>query len=344
MEEHPKSWKKHLKESLLIFVVGICFNLLFCPQCVFHLAYSWQDFLFTGFLWVLLWKGNEWMAEFPNRFISWKEQPMLRMVVGLLGHIVYSFLASVVLFQVFEFLINGQFKSLNLQQLVGFNFTVVVISVVISLFMTARSFLLSWRDLAVEHEKLKAESMASRFASLKAQVNPHFLFNSLNVLSGLVYQDADLSAQFIKKLSEVYRYVLDRQEEELVPLAEELEFVESVVFLQKIRFGENLKVCMDVPQVNEYVVPPVALQMLLENAIKHNVITAEKPLHIQLKIEGDNLIVSNTLQPKTVMKDSLGIGLENIRRRYGFLTDRPVEVSQTETAFIVKLPLISQQA
>ncbi len=342
MEEEVKSWQTHLKEAVFIFGIGMVSNLLFCPECLLHLAYSWHDFVFTGLLWVGLWKGNEWVAEFPNKYISWKERPTTRMIVGLLGHIIYSFLASVVLLQLFEFALNGHFRALNLRDLVGFNLTVVVISVVISLFLTARSFLFSWRDLAVEHEKLKVESMASRFASLKAQVNPHFLFNSLNVLSGLVYQDADLSAQFIKKLSEVYRYVLDRQEEELVSLSEELEFVASVVFLQKIRFGENLKVSIDISANEAYYVPPVALQMLLENAIKHNAITTEKPLEIQLKTEGDYLVVSNTLQPKMTMKDSLGIGLENIRRRYGFLTNKPVEVIPTDGAFIVKLPLIVQ--
>ncbi|MCB0630324.1 MAG: histidine kinase [Saprospiraceae bacterium] len=343
MEDPPKSLRKHLKETLLIFMIGMLTTFLFCSNCYELFPRSWKYFVYSGVLWVVLWKGNEWMANFPNRFVDWRQQPMLRFVIGIIGHIIYTFIASIAVDQLFELLETGRFEHLSWRQLINFNLPSVIVALIISLFLTARSFLYSWRDLAIQHEKLKLESMASRFASLKAQVNPHFLFNSLNVLSGLVYKDADLSAQFIRKLAEVYRYVLDRQEEELVPIQEELEFVRSVVFLQRIRFGEHLHVQFDVPDNASFLVAPMALQMLIENAIKHNIISAASPLRITIRVEGDDLVISNNLQHKKVVKDSLGIGLENIKKRYDFLTDRPVEVLQVDEQFIVKLPIIQSQ-
>lgn len=341
MEDAPKLPAQHIKESLAIFLIGLCTTILVCRSCYARLPESWPAFAYSGTLWVVLWKGNEWVANFPNRFVGWEQQPMRRFVIGILGHIVFTFIASIAVDQMFELLMNGQFERLSWRQLLNFNLPAVIIALIISLFMTARSFLISWRELAIQNEKLKLESMTSRFASLKAQVNPHFLFNSLNVLSGLVYKDADLSAQFIRKLAEVYRYVLDRQEEELVPIAEELEFVQSVVFLQRIRFGEHLHVHLKVSEQASFLVAPLALQMLIENAIKHNIISAKSPLHITIQVEADQLVISNNLQQKTVVKDSLGIGLENIKKRYSFLTDRPVEICQSDEQFIVKLPIIA---
>lgn len=319
---------------------GMASNSLFCWECLKHLQDTWTDFVYTGLMWVFLWKGNELMANLPNRFLSWKEYPATRLFVGIVVHITYTLLASLMIYQVINLVENGQMKALSFMQVINYNFFAVLVTIVVTLFLTARSFLLSWRDLAIEHEQLKAESMASRLASLKAQVNPHFLFNSLNVLSGLVYRDADLSAQFIKKLSEVYRYVLDRQEEELVSIRQELEFVDSIIFLQRIRFGEHLYIHQDIPAGADFLVAPMALQMLIENAIKHNVISAAQPLHIRIRAGEDYLSVSNNLQPKKELGASLGIGLENIRKRYGFLTEKPVVVRRQDGQFLVELPII----
>lgn len=340
MAATTKNWKRHLWQSLLLFVFGLGNTLLFCSQCIKYLDNTWDDFLYNGLLWVFLWKGNELIADFPDRFISWQEHPIRRLWVSIIGHVFYTLIASMALYQMVRFLADGQFRALSMSQFFNYNFTAVIITIIITLFLTARSFLISWRDLAVAHEQLKAESIASRLASLKAQVNPHFLFNSLNVLSGLVYRDADLSAQFIKKLSEVYRYVLDRQEDELVPIKEEIEFVNAVIFLQRIRFGAHLHVAQEIPEDRRFLVAPLALQMLIENAIKHNVISAAQPLYIRIFLEGDYLIVSNNLQPKKNLSESLGIGLENIKKRYHFLTNRPVIISEENEHFTVKLPII----
>lgn len=340
MSKSLKTRKRHAIEALGIFLFGMASIAVFCRECLWHLPQTWQDFVYSGLMWMFLWKGNELLAVFPNRFLPWKEYPVRRLIVGIAVHLSYTLIAATLILEGRIFMEEGSFRTLSLEEIVSNHSIAVLIAILITLFLTARSFLLSWRDLAVEHEQLKTESMASRLASLKAQVNPHFLFNSLTVLSGLVYRDADLSARFIKKLSEVYRYVLDQQEEMLVPVGEELAFVESVVFLQRIRFGEHLHVHCRIPADATFLVAPMALQMLIENAIKHNIISEQHPLHIRISAEEGYLVVSNNLQPKQDLRERLGIGLENIRKRYGFLTERPVRVERQNGQFLVKLPVI----
>ena len=337
-------WKKHLRESLLVFLFGMIFNWIFgCPKCIFNLAETWQDFVFTGIFWLVLWKGNEAVAGIPDRFLSWKERPMLRFLVGIAAHISYTFLASVVVNQIFSLIETGALNPSNWKQLLGSNFFTIIIALIITLFLTAKEFLISWRDLAVQHEQLRAEALSYRISLLKSQINPHFLFNSLNVLVGLVYKDPDLSAKFIQQLAEVYRYVLAQQDEDLVPIEQEISFTRSVIFLQKIRFGESLDVSLDISGSASFLVPPLAIQILIENAIKHNIISSAQPLHISLYLEDEYLVVTNNLQLKEEVRHTLGVGLENIRNRYHMLTGKEVLVIKDAHRFTVKLPKIKSK-
>jgi LytS/YehU family sensor histidine kinase len=162
----------------------------------------------------------------------------------------------------------------------------------------------------------------------------------LNALTNLVYQDQDKAAKFIKQLSEVYRYVLDSRDKEVVSIQEELKFLESYLFLQHIRFGDKLNVQIDIPRKDGRVAP-LALQMLFENAIKHNVISEEDPLTIHIYRQDENLVVENTLKRKQILaEDSSGLGLENIKRRYEFLSDKKVVVEETASKFKVTVPIL----
>ena len=195
----------------------------------------------------------------------------------------------------------------------------------------------------MEAEKYQKESIAAQYNSLKNQVNPHFLFNSLNALTNLVYEDQNKAAKFIKQLSEVYRYVLDTQSKEVVSLKEELDFLESYLFLQKIRFGNNLKIEVDLSGIRS-MVAPLALQLLIENAIKHNIVSSDDPLTIKLTGQGKFIVVENDLQRKASLGEpSQGIGLENIRNRYKFLSLTPVEIIEADAKFIVKIPIIEAE-
>ena len=192
----------------------------------------------------------------------------------------------------------------------------------------------------LEAEQFKKISIEAQFEALRNQINPHFLFNSFNVLSSLVYKDPDTSAKFIAQLSHVYRYLLYSQEKKVVALRDEMEFIKAYLFLLEIRFGENLIIKINELEDKEYYIAPATLQMLIENAIKHNVVSRKAPLTIDIYKEADVLVVSNNLQLKEVKEPSTQVGLKNILSRYLFLTDREVTIREENNLFTVRIPLL----
>lgn len=296
--------------------------------------YLWVTF-FSSVLWVSLWVGNELLTIFISSKISWVEFPLKRFIIGVTSTVLYTVSVVMIIVLVWERVMHFRFGSYF--EMV---FTSLIITFFISLFLHGKEFLVRWKAAAVDAEASKRESMMAQYESLKSQVNPHFLFNSLNALTNLVYEDQDKAAKFIKQLSEVYRYVLDTRNREVVGLEEELQFLKAYLFLQQIRFGDKLQIKIELSGV-ESPVAPLAFQMLIENAIKHNVISHEDPLTIRLYSTQNYLVVENNLQKKSVLReDSPGIGLDNIRKRYAFLSDRPIEVNQTEKLFSVRLPIL----
>jgi len=215
----------------------------------------------------------------------------------------------------------------------------IIICTIIMLFFTARGFLLAWRQTAINAEKLQREHVISQYEALKNQVNPHFLFNSLNALSSLVYDDPKKAIEFINRLSDVYRYVLDSKDKEVVSLSEELLFIRSYIFLLETRFENNLTANIDADG-NSGHIPPMALQMLIENAVKHNEISDEHTLNIYVYKKNNYVYVENNLTPKMLNDDATGIGLHNIKARYGVLSDLPVKIERTEEIFSVGLPIL----
>jgi two-component system, LytTR family, sensor kinase len=193
-----------------------------------------------------------------------------------------------------------------------------------------------------EKEEIEKSFALAQFESLKNQVNPHFLFNSLNVLSSLVHIDADLSEKFIGQLARSYRYLLEQKDNELVLLKTEIDFVHSFTFLLKIRFEEKLQVNIHLDaHIMQYYVAPLTLQLLIENAVKHNIISTETPLIIDIYNEGEeNLIVSNNLQPREQQLPSTGVGLKNIKDRYKLMTQRATEFYIENNKYLAKIPLL----
>ena len=199
-------------------------------------------------------------------------------------------------------------------------------------------------SLLVKAEQQKKAHILSQFETLKNQVNPHFLFNSLNALSSLVHEDPDLAEQFISKLTRVYRYVLDLKEEDVVQLSEEINFVENYFFLQQIRFGNSLQLYIQLSSDSSYKkIPPLTLQILVENAIKHNIASREQPLRVELFSEGDDLlVVRNNYQKRQDGVESTGLGLANLRARYKFLSERQPEFYLQNDHYIAKVPLLDE--
>lgn len=200
-------------------------------------------------------------------------------------------------------------------QLVTF---ITIITLIVSLVMLLLNAFEMWKRSIVEKELIEKENVRSQLESLRTQINPHFLFNSLNALQSLIETDPQKSKEFIQQLAKVYRYVLEHKNELVVELKEEMEFIESYIYLNKIRFGVNLEFSANLQSADmDKFIPPLTLQILIENAIKHNIISNDKPLHIEINSTDYNAIqVINNLQLRTEKPESTGIGLHNLTERY----------------------------
>lgn len=193
-------------------------------------------------------------------------------------------------------------------------------------------------------EQLEKEQVISQNESLKSQINPHFLFNSLNVLSSLIHEDTNKAEEFIEEFASIYRYVLDVSNKQVVPLKKELDFIHSYFFLQKIRLGDSLKIDIRLNEdiIDLFVILPLSLQLLVENAIKHNKISKGNPLTISIEMDNNYLVVKNNLQIRNENIVSTGIGLKNVRERYFLYNKSQPIFEQINNEFIAKIPLIKE--
>ncbi|NUN99914.1 MAG: histidine kinase [Saprospiraceae bacterium] len=198
-----------------------------------------------------------------------------------------------------------------------------------------------WKNALLEQERVKQEHVRSQLEGLRSQVNPHFLFNSLNTLMSIIPDDSQLAVSYLQRLSKVFRYVLENRDEQLIALETELDFIEHYIFLQKERFRENLRISIELPEnVKNLRIIPLSLQILFENAIKHNIVSEKKPLSVEVFVRGNKLVVRNNLQRKSQVMDSTKFGIENIRNRYRFFTEETVEVQEDAQHFTVAIPLL----
>lgn len=334
-QKRSGSWIwRELLEAAILGTVGVVMTWLglTCRNCYDTRREFWIVASFAGFTWILLWKGNAYIAGYIGRKHSWIDKPIRPLIIGILATSIYTTAALHLMGYIYLLAFGVNFTP-------GAMYSIIV-TMFITLFMQGRSFLLNWKQSVIDSEKLKKETIAAQYESLKNQVNPHFLFNSLNALTNIV-ADNQQAVKFIKQLSEVYRYVLETRDREVVSISEELDFLRSYLYLQQMRFGGKLRVNIGV-EGREMSVPPLALQMLIENAIKHNIVSEEDPLSIDIRDDGRHIVVENNIQRKSSSSEpSTGIGLENISKRYAFLTKEPVQVSDTGNRFVVRLPVLN---
>lgn len=202
------------------------------------------------------------------------------------------------------------------------------------------------RALQQKMQELKQEVVTSKYKSLKNQISPHFLFNSLNTLTSLMYEDRDLASDFVSRLASSYRYILDNREEDLVSLEKELNFLDSFIFMMNVRHEQAIKITTDIHQdADKFLIPTLSLQMLVENALKHNYYSKEHPLRIEIFTVGTiGIVVSNNLQKRDTTEPSTKLGLQNIRKRYSFYTNQEVTVEESDEHFKVTMPLLRSGA
>jgi two-component system, LytTR family, sensor kinase len=198
-------------------------------------------------------------------------------------------------------------------------------------------------ETGIMAEKYKKDSIESKFNNLKNKINPHFLFNTFNALSEVIEEDPPKASKLVSELTDVYRYVFDYQETNWVSLKREVDFIYSYINLFKMRFEDNLVTDITIPtEYLDYNIAPLTLQILVENAVKHNIISSKKPLKIAIEAKNNSIVVRNTLQLKSIINSGSSFGLKNLKERYKHLTSNEVDISQTNEEFIVKVPLIKE--
>ncbi|WP_134200595.1 histidine kinase [uncultured Algoriphagus sp.] len=299
---------------------------------------------FWGFFVSLIYTSVFWNGAVLI-FYAWRRQfPDIRdtpkkIILTLLSLTIFISLGSVILDSVFQ-PGSGNFFSLeDFMNGIPFSF---LASFFIGTIYEASYFFENWKESFRQNEELKNQQIRTQFEVLQNQMSPHFLFNSLNTLTTLIAENPELAIDFTQNLSEVYRYILKQKDRELVVLSEEIEFSKAYLSLLKIRYPENLQVKIEVnPQSETLFIPPLTIQMLIENAIKHNVISKMKPLFIEISSpNSETILVKNNLQIKNSLERSTKTGLENIRKRYALLNKPGIDIIKTAQNYIVAVPLI----
>jgi two-component system, LytTR family, sensor kinase len=306
---------------------------------------SYQKFL-LGSLWAFIicitqWTGPVVINYLLDLRIKWIEKPILRSIAGIITMVSYSVLAFITVQFVMLYILYRT-SPFDAWQSVSHSIIVaLLISLMMSLTFTAIGFFKAWKRELTNAAKLKEEMMAYKYESLRNQLNPHFLFNSFNVLSDLVYADQSMAVKFIQQMSDLFRYVLDSRDKELVPLADELEFLRSFAYLLKTRFEEKLDIDIELQASPGEFIVPMTLQLLVENAVKHNEASEAFPLRISIRKNEDYLEVENAMQIKHVGEDSKNTGLKNIEQQFSFFTDKLIEINQSNGKFLVRVPILT---
>lgn len=269
-------------------------------------------------------------------------QTSWRVILSWLGYAGVNFVITIIVY-VFYFESDYWGYPIGFQGWLKSYTTAMTFTSILAGVYEAVYFFQQWQRQQREAQELKRVALECQLDALRSQLSPHFLFNSLNVLSSLVAEDFDRAEQYVSELKRVYEYVLDASGRPLVTLGEELAGLQAYFFLLKTRFGNYLHLELEVPEERYTLqLPPLTLQMLLENAIKHNVVSASKPLVVRIQSPNpDHLLVVNNLQPKNQLVPSSHVGLENIRQRYAILGRPMPELWKTTTAFWVRTSLLT---
>ena len=268
-----------------------------------------------------------------------------RIAIGISGSVIITMIGLFLLRLFISTIIYGQSLEVFManQQFNHYAFGLWITLTIVIIFHFVY-FYNRYQKSKIKEQKVIAGTASAKFDALKNQLDPHFLFNSLNVLTSLIDENPKNAQKFTTALSKVYRYVLEQKNKDLVTVDEELNFARTYMSLLKMRFEDSI--IFDIPERAsnpDSKVVPLSLQLLLENAVKHNTVTSSKPLHIKIYEDAENLIVENNLQPKQIVKKSSGVGLENIRQRYNILSNKKVIINQQAERFAVAIPMLTKQ-
>lgn len=332
------------KISILVFIAIQVLNVVLGHKIKF------DNHLLVSFSYTMLYSFS---IGFVNTYLNFKlDQYFIKdkfSKARIISNIVLSFLITIIiifLLRIFEeVIVEGRSFKDYISKEKPENFIVaMVITFIIILSIYLFHFYKAYKENQLKEQKIIAGTANAQFESLKNQIDPHFLFNSLNVLSSLIEENPENAQRFTTSLSKIYRYVLEQKDKELVTVQEELAFAKTYMNLLKMRFENSITFELPVHlELEDAKVVPLSLQLLLENTIKHNVVSEKKPLHITIYIKDNYLVVENNLQKKEVLQDRKGVGLQNIVSRYAILSERKVLIDDSKETFAVYLPILTKQ-
>lgn len=327
---------------ILIPFFGIAIPLLTGLLDPFRFS-GWQfklSFLYTIGISFFIWEGNRFLIYTLRSYFDWFDRPVRKVLALTIVIPFYTIPISVLLMVGWFRVFGGGAVNWNAVYL---NVLVILIAVLFIVHVYETVFLVkeaeSEKIRRAQTEQAKAEA---ELEALKNQIDPHFIFNSLNTLSHLIEKDPKKARQFNDYLADVYRYILQNKSRDLVMVREEIAFLNDYFALLKIRFEEAVRLEINIPahMMDQFLIPPISLQVLAENAIKHNAFNDGHPLVIEVSLEGDELVVQNNLRKKTLRKATSGIGLQNLDERYKLTTSKSISIRQKENDFIVCLPVL----
>lgn len=335
---------KLIKVSAVVWIIVMMLNIIF-NGFKFELL---LDPEFTGtyaFYCVVLTVLNSGYFFIFGQRIGWQDAGIKRVLIAATGAIIVTMIGFFFCRMIDETVFHDTpFQEFIKGERIDFYFFPLLFTTIVSLFFHLVYFYKALQEKKVKEQKIIAGTASAKFDALKNQLDPHFLFNSLNVLSSLIEENPVLAQKFTGSLSKIYRYVLEQKDKELVSLQEELEFAKTYMKLLEIRFENSIFYEAQTDYSNEEArIVPLSLQLLLENTIKHNVVSEKRPLKIRIYEEDGYLVVENNFQKKEVLPGRKGVGLQNIVNRYGIVTQREVRIEETPDYFKVKLPLLTQQ-
>ena len=304
---------------------------------------NWQvklSFLYTIMIAYVIWQGNRYLHFSLRSYFDWINKPLQKIAVLMLGISFYTVPLSILLLVGWYNLFSGEPVNWNV---VTQSTLIILIAVIFITHVYETVFLVKESESEmIRAEQLERAKAEAELEALKNQIDPHFIFNSLNTLSHLIEEKPARAKQFNDNLADVYRYILQNKARDLVLLREELEFLKSYFLLLQIRFENAVYLNLIIPEteLEQYLVPPISLQILAENAIKHNEFSEANPLLMEIRLTDDALIVRNAIRKKNLRRPSSKIGLNNLRERYKLTTNKEITVESTVFNFIVTLPVL----
>ena len=303
-------------------------------------AFLWCFFI-SSIIGLFLYQLSQWL----NRYLTWNNFAV-RFIIGYIIHTGVAIGAGALFIKIYTLIAGPLWEGFSAEQTnIGWKFSILMI-VILFVYDVIYALLFSYQQyeiVQIENIQNNRRQLELQFEALKSQISPHYLFNSLNTISSLLYKDTQSAEQFIRRLAQTYEYILATQQQEYVSVREEVEFVKSYYYLLRIRFQQLLTLEINLPNnVMDTRIPPLTLQMLVENAVKHNAIQPDQPLFIYISaLDNTYLKIANTKTKNTIQPTSFKVGLANIKQRYRYLTNKKIQITN-DTQFVVSLPVIKE--